>query len=126
MKKRLLNYLSACALAFGIVGLMPAPATAQVNVFQNCGGNGGSAICQATGNTLFGAGSIWNKILNTIIFVTGSVAVLMIIVGGLRYALSGGDQGSISSAKNTILYAVIGLILAVSGYAIVNFVLSRV
>jgi hypothetical protein len=50
----------------------------------------------------------------------------MIVIGGLRYAISGGDQGSITSAKNTILYAIVGLILSLMGYAIVNFVLSRI
>ena len=105
---------------------MPQSAIAAVNVFQNCGSNADTAVCKATGDKLFGPNSIWTRIINTLIFVTGSVSVLMIVIGGFRYAISGGDQGSINSAKNTILYAVVGLILSLMGYAIVNFVLSRI
>jgi hypothetical protein len=63
-------------------------------------------------------------IVNVILYVLGAVAVIMIIVGAFRYVLSGGDSGSVTSAKNTILYAVVGLIVAILAYAIVNFVVS--
>lgn len=126
MKKTFITALSVLALVFAISALVPHSAHAAVDVFQNCGANGGTAVCKATGDKLFGPNSIWTKIINTLIFVTGSVAALMIVIGGLRYATSGGDQGNINSAKNTILYAVVGLILSLMGYAIVNFVLSRI
>ena len=64
------------------------------------------------------------KIINILLFVIGAIAVLMIIIGGLRYVLSAGDQNAVTSAKNTILYAVVGLVVAVMAYAIVNFVLG--
>ena len=126
MKKIYITALSALALVFVVGAALPHAAHAAVDVFQNCGSNGDTAVCKATGDKLFGANSIWTAIINTLIFVTGSISVLMIVIGGLRYAISGGDQGSINSAKNTILYAVIGLILSLMGYAIVNFVLSRI
>ncbi len=114
------------ALAMSIA-LTPHPARAVVDVFGNCATSGSSsAICKATSDKLFGAGGVWNNILNTLIFITGSISVLMVVIGGLRYTLSGGDQGSVNSAKNTILYAVVGLVLSLMGYAIVNFVLSRI
>jgi hypothetical protein len=124
MKKILLSLLGIITLSF--VMLAAQPARAAVDVFQSCGGNGDTAVCKATGDKLFGSNSIWTKIINTIIYVTGAVSALMIVVGGLRYAASGGDQGNITSAKNTILYAVVGLALSVMGYAIVNFILSRI
>jgi hypothetical protein len=126
MKKLFVSVFALLALIFAVSALVPHAAHAAVDVFQNCGGNADTAICKATGDKLFGPNSIWTKILNALIYVTGSVSVLMIVIGGLRYAISGGDQGSISSAKNTILYAVVGLVLSVMGYAIVNFVLSRI
>lgn len=126
MKKTFIIAFSALALVFAVSTAVPHSAHAAVDVFQNCSANGGSAVCKATSDKLFGPNSIWTKIINTLIFVTGSVSVLMIVVGGLRYAISGGDQGAINSAKNTILYAVVGLILSLMGYAIVNFVLSRI
>lgn len=62
-------------------------------------------------------------IVNVVLYVLGAVAVIMIIIGGFRYVLSGGDSGSVTAAKNTILYAVIGLVVAILAYAIVNFVI---
>jgi hypothetical protein len=64
-------------------------------------------------------------IINILLFVIGAVSVIMIILGGIRYTLSNGDASQITSAKNTILYAVIGLIVALLAYAIVNFVVDQ-
>lgn len=50
----------------------------------------------------------------------------MIVIGAFRYTISGGEQGAISGAKNTILYAVVGLVLSVMAYAIINFVLTNI
>jgi len=126
MKKIFVTVLSTLVIVFVATTFVPHAAHAAVDVFQNCGSNGDSAICKATNDKLFGPNSIWTSIINTIVFVTGGVSALMIVVGGLRYTISGGDQGSITSAKNTILYAVVGLILSFMGYAIVNFVLTRI
>ncbi len=63
-------------------------------------------------------------IANIALFVLGSVAVLMLIYGGVRYTISGGDEKAVTSAKNTILYAVIGIVVAVVAYSIVNFVIG--
>ena len=70
------------------------------------------------------AGTI-KSVINILLFITGMVAVLFIVIGGLRYVTSNGDQNATSSAKNTILYAVIGLVVAIMAYAIVNFVLEN-
>lgn len=124
------------ASAFVSVGvlvafLIPVPVgastyVAQIDVFEACDNISDSDICKASANSkkLFGPGSIWNSILNTLTFVIGAVAVLMIIIGALRYALSGGDSGTLTSAKNTIIYALVALIVAVMANAIVNFVLT--
>lgn len=90
---------------------------------KSCESSGGSALCQPD-QRLFGPESIWTRIVNTLIFIIGVISVLMIVIGGLRYTLSGGDSGSLTNAKNTILYALVGLVVAVSAYAMVNFVLS--
>ena len=63
-------------------------------------------------------------ITNVALFIIGAVSVLMLIYGGIRYTISGGDEKAITSAKNTILYAVIGIVVAVAAYAIVNFVIT--
>ena len=75
-------------------------------------------------NLFKGTNAVLPNIINTALFVIGGIAVLMLIYGGIRYTISGGDEKAITSAKNTILYAVIGIIVAVVAYAIVNFVIN--
>lgn len=69
-------------------------------------------------------GSIAKSVSDVLFYLVGAVAVGAIIYGGLLYALSGGDQGRMESAKNTILYAVVGIVVAILSYAIVNFVIG--
>lgn len=73
---------------------------------------------------LFGDTGIFTQITNTALAVVGLIAVIMLIFGGIRYIVSGGDQKKVTNAKNTILYAIIGLIISLLAYAIVNFVLN--
>ena len=75
---------------------------------------------------LLGSNGVFTGITNTILYILGVISVIMLIYGGLKYALSGGDSKKVTDAKNTILYALIGLIIAVLSYAIVNFVLNVV
>ncbi|MBQ9684131.1 hypothetical protein IJV57_01485 [Candidatus Saccharibacteria bacterium] len=63
-------------------------------------------------------------IINTIIFVVGMVAVIMVILGGVSYATSQGDTTKVKKGKDTILYGIIGLVIAILAYAIVNFILA--
>lgn len=63
-------------------------------------------------------------VVNILLFILGAIAVIMIVIGGIRYATSNGDSSAITGAKNTILYSVIGLIVAAMAYAIVNFVVQ--
>lgn len=63
--------------------------------------------------------------INVVLYVLGALAVIMIVIGGLRYTISAGDSNATTGAKNTILYAVVGLIVALLAYAIVNFVLTQ-
>lgn len=86
----------------------------------------GGAEC-ARGNLTFDPlTSQIQNIVNTLIFASGIIAVVFIIVGGLRYILSQGDEKAVQGAKNTVLYAVIGLVVVILAFAIVNFVLSGV
>ncbi len=69
---------------------------------------------------------IIETIVNVLTTVVGILAVIFIIVGGFRYITSGGDSGKVSSARNTIVYALIGLIIVALAQIIVRFVLSKV
>lgn len=75
---------------------------------------------------LFGGGnSIFQTVANVLIFIVGAVAVIMLIIGGLRYVVSNGDEKGVVGAKNTILYAIIGIIVAILAFAAVNFVVTQ-
>lgn len=75
---------------------------------------------------LIGPDGIFNQITSVALGIIGAVSVIMLIWGGLRYIISGGDSKKITDAKNTILYAIIGLIIAVLSYAIISFVLNSI
>jgi hypothetical protein len=84
-----------------------------------------NAVCDTTG-----AGTTVDAIVATVInifsFVVGVIAVIMIIIGGIKYITSGGDSNNISSAKTTIIYAIIGLVVVALAQVVVRFVLNRV
>jgi Type IV secretion system pilin len=75
---------------------------------------------------LFGDGSIFTTIVNVLLFIIGAISVIMLIIGGIRYTISAGDSGNVTAAKNTILYAIVGLVVAFLAFAIVNFVLGSI
>lgn len=75
---------------------------------------------------LVGDNGVFTRITNTVLMVVGLISVIMLVYGGLRYITSGGDSKKVTDAKNTILYAIIGLIICVLSYAIVTFVLTTI
>lgn len=129
-----MNYFVLIALAtLGIVfaGLAFAPGAAAVDCDttnpRDIGVNTGVNCAQGSDqpSNLFGDGGLFTIIVNVLLFLIGAVSVIMLIIGGIRYTISNGDQGAITSAKNTILYAVIGLIVAILAYAIVGFITGQ-
>ncbi len=83
-----------------------------------------AARCDGCPANLFGNDGVFKQITNTILYVVGIVAVIMLIIGGVKYVISGGDSKKVTDAKNTVLYAIIGLIICLLSFAIVNFVVS--
>lgn len=82
--------------------------------------------CDETGEgTADGVNNLIRQIINVFSVIVGIIAVIMIIWGGLKYITSGGDSGNVTGAKNTILYALIGLIIVALAQFIVRFVLSQ-
>ena len=65
-------------------------------------------------------------VLNAVFGIVGILAVGLIIFGGVRYTISQGDAGKVKKAKDTIMYAVIGLVVTLAAFAIVNFVLTSI
>jgi hypothetical protein len=83
-----------------------------------------TTVDPATVNTKVNSTITWA--INIFSIIVGIAAVIMIIVGGLRYIISGGDSGNVTSAKNTILYAIIGLVVVALAQFVVKFVLTKV
>ena len=79
-----------------------------------------------TDNATSDVQNIVTKVVNIFSWVVGVVSVIMIIVGGFRYIISGGEQKNVTAAKNTILYAIVGLIIVALAQIIVHFVIGNV
>lgn len=147
LKKIKLSLVAIVAtLAFAVSALvvagvaMPAVAGAQscdttspsgANICNSlCSGANLSTTQSDCATTTGDAGTNVNNIIKTVInifsLVVGVVAVIMIIIGGFRYITSGGDSGNVSGAKNTILFAIVGLVIVALAQIIVKFVLGKI
>lgn len=112
----------------GLVVPTLAPATAgAVDVFDACGSGAAAdtAVCKGTDDKVLGPNGILTNVINLLLTIIGIISVIMIIVGGIRYTTSGGDSGQINSAKDTIIYAIVGVVIAILSFAIVNWVLVK-
>lgn len=134
MIKKLQTLLTSLAV-FGMVAApvaVPAAVYAQSEIEKGlCAGtqlNANDTSCDPANDTE--ANDRINNILRTIIhlfsLVVGIVSVIMIIIGGFKYITSGGNDSNVAGAKNTIVYAIIGLVVVALAQFIVRFVLSKV
>jgi uncharacterized membrane protein len=129
--KRALLTLTAGGLLFApVLAPVSVHAAADINKGLCNGANltASDADCDTTDEGEAANTKITNiitTVINLFSLVVGVVAVIMIIIGGLKYITSGGDSGNITGAKNTILYAVIGLVVVALAQFIVKFVLGR-
>lgn len=139
MLKKIKNMALALMLPLALaapLSLAPAASAADIG---NCGGiqnsinqginsaTEGTTVC--TGTTDGGAGSLQSiarKVVNFLSVLVGIVSVIMIIWAGFRYITSGGESGNVSGAKNTLIYAIVGLIIVALAQFIVHFVLTNV
>jgi hypothetical protein len=129
--KRLLAVVPSMALMWGFT--VGPVAVAAVPCAQPGGGAtvadpiGAGASCSKGGSqkeNLFGVGGVFTAIANALIFVIGAISVIYIIIGGVRYVTSRGDAKAVQSAKDTILYAIIGVVVAIVSFAVVQFVVN--
>lgn len=90
----------------------------------------GTCLNTTSGCSTTASGDKVNSLVATIInifsWVVGVISVIMIIYGGFKYITSGGDAGGVTGAKNTILYAIVGLVIVALAQVIVQFVLGKV
>ena len=114
-------------LMIGLFGVF-APAVSAANGINICSGeNGGdkSVYCQNRGSGETQVNGIIKTIVEVLLTAVGAISIIMIVIGGIMFALSSGDAQKAAKARNTVLYAVIGLAVSLFASAIVNFVFNR-
>jgi uncharacterized membrane protein len=122
--KRIKQAILTAAMVLGVgFALVPVSASA-IDVFKPCttGAASDSAVCASSGDK---AQDFIKTVVNTLLYILGAIAVIVIIIGGVLFATSSGDASNVKRAKDMITYAVVGLIVAMCAFAIVNFVVGR-
>lgn len=134
MKKLTLSVIAAVLTVFGlgcVATISPAYAggfcpdgktTWTTDYATDCLKEGNGGINSNQTNLM----GVLNTVINVVLGVIGFVAVAMIIMGGISFTTSQGDAAKTTKARNTILYGVVGLVIALLAFAIVNFVLNSV
>jgi cytochrome bd-type quinol oxidase subunit 2 len=121
MKKITLFVASIIASVSLLVAVPTASVGAQAldQICNQTGGASNNEVCNRKSDT---APDLINVIINTLSFIIGAAAVIMIMYGGILYATSTGDSGRVKRAKDTIMYSVIGLVISILAFAIVNWI----
>ena len=118
--------ITALVAMFGLTFTAPVASATGIND-QICKGvaaaDGGASTCTEDSTNSFAA--LAKKVVNIFSMVVGAVSVIMIIVGGFRYIVSNGDSTAVTGAKNSILYAIVGLVIVLFAQVIVRFVLTN-
>lgn len=123
------RFFLSLAMFLGMVAPLPAFAATDPYGSLNCTTAGDSAICKTKGQTadpITGQNGILYKVTNVVAFVAGAAAVLFIIFSGIQYITAQGDPSQISSAKQSLIYAAVGLVMIVLARQIITFVLSKI
>lgn len=113
------------ALMLGVVAPLPVSAQSRNDVCIGVGGaTGGAADCTAPAGATT-VNDVVRVAINLLSLVVGIVSVIMLIFGGYKYATSAGDSGKIASAQQTIIYALVGVVIVAMSQTIVRFVLTQ-
>ncbi len=126
--KKIKYILAALVVITGVAWVTTPPAMA-VNVFDTCEGLDPNspdtpAICrQAQSDDAVG---LIKTVINILLFVLGIISIIFIIVAGIMYTTSGGNSEQLKKSKDTLTYAIVGVVVALLAYSIVNFVLTGI
>lgn len=126
-----IKHLLVAVFSITTIVLVPTFVKAEIIDTTNC--PTGSNICNdinatpgASNSELFGPNGPVTKITSFLAILMGIVAVIVMIYAGYSYITSGGDSKKVGMAKNSIIYAAIGIVIALSAQAIVSFVLVNI
>lgn len=125
-KSKIVAAIVAILLPVFGLSMLPAPTYAAANVCTQLSPDSPVYKANGCGGETTDLKTVIVNIINGVVGSIALVAVIFIIVGGVNYMTSAGDTNKLQKAKNTILYAVIGLIIAVLSFAIVNFVIVKI
>lgn len=114
--------VSLFVLLAGVIFDAQSAAATTIELSMQAGANSARGTDQVT--DLFGQAGVFQNITNALLFVVGSISVIMLVIGGLRYVVSGGESSAVQAAKNTILYAIVGVIVSMLAYAAIAFVIG--
>ncbi len=104
----------------GVAVLAPAASVGALDPLAGvCDSGTAGTVCD---NQDENAEDLIGVVVNTLLFIVGTLAVIMIIVSGIFYVISSGDAGKVAKAKNTLMYSIVGLIIAFVAFALVNWV----
>lgn len=124
MKKSIISIAIMTCAVFGISVLsttsLPGSASAQVSEGINT-----ATTSEMKGKSIDGKDGLIKTVVNVLLWAVGILSVIMIIFSGFRYITSAGDASKTKSAQSTLIYSVVGLIVAIMAYAIVNMVINR-
>ncbi len=120
-KAKVLAAVMCLAMAFTAVSpvSLPVYADAKDEVKK------GTDMTNSGGSAKQDLPDVITTIINVMLFIAGALAVIMIIYGGIRYITAHGDEKQVKVAKDTIVYSVVGLIIAIIAYALVTFIFNR-
>ena len=117
--------LTAGILTIGLLGVF-TPVVSAANGIDICSEeNQNSVYCKNKGSGETQVNGIIKTIVEVLLTAVGAISIIMIVIGGIMFALSSGDAQKAAKARNTVLYAVVGLIVSIFASAIVNFVFNR-
>ena len=116
--------LTAGMLMVGLLGVL-TPAVSAANGINICSGNEDSVYCKNKNTGETQVNGIIKTIVEVLLTAVGAISIIMIVIGGIMFALSSGDAQKAAKARNTVLYAVVGLAVSLFASAIVNFVFNR-
>ena len=120
-----LKLILAGLLVVPTVALAVAPAASAESDFTLTNGVN-SARGEGVSETASDPQTLVKQFVNIFLFAVGALSVIMLIWGGIRYTTSAGDSNKVTAAKNTVLYAIVGLVVAILAYAIVNMVIGKI
>lgn len=124
MRRRIQTYLMMLLASGVLAAAVMVPAAYAIDLFPACT-NIENVVCEASGEGGDKVDTIVTRITNLLMWALGIVSVIMLVIGGFKFTTSGGSPEQVKSAKNTIMYAIIGIVVAIVAWAVVDFVVKQ-